>query len=68
MFDEGEPLNVSICHGGRREYVRVSGIPGPYLSDFQRALYRAQAPGVEGEGECAYAHDWQLLLQRQGPR
>lgn len=44
---------------GRPFYVRISDIPPPWDAQFSRALYGAGCPGFEGEGRCAYSHDWE---------
>jgi hypothetical protein len=66
--NKAESLNVPIRRSGRREYVRMNDIPEPYLTAFKKALYVAQVPVVEGEGECAYAADWIFFLERNGLR
>lgn len=43
---------------GRPFYVRISDIPPPWDGQFSRALSGAGCPGFEGEGPCAYSHDW----------
>lgn len=63
-----EPLNVAIRNRDRTKYVRLADIPEPYLTAFKKALYVAQVPVVEGEGECAYAADWIFFLERNGLR
>jgi len=63
-----EPLNVAILNRDGTKYVRMSDIPEPYLTAFKKALYVAQVPVVEGEGDCAYAADWVFFLQRNGLR
>ena len=67
-YNKAESLDVPIRRSGGRVYVRMNDIPEPYLTAFKRELYAAQAPVVEGEGECAYAADWVWFLERNGLR
>lgn len=44
---------------GRPFYVRLRDIPPPWDAQFSRALYGSGCPYFEGEGDCAYSHDWE---------
>ena len=44
---------------GRPFYVRLSDIPEPWKAQFSRSLFGAGCPYFEGEGDCAYSHDWE---------
>ncbi|MFL9910454.1 hypothetical protein [Paraburkholderia sp. RL17-337-BIB-A] len=46
-------------------YVRVDEIPEPVRTEFRAWLRLAQCPVIDGEGPCAYAHDFELFRQRR---
>jgi hypothetical protein len=45
-------------------YVRINEVPEPARTEFQAWLRLAQCPVIDGEGLCAYAHDFELFRQR----
>jgi len=51
-------LAVPIRHDGSVAYVRLSDIPEPARSGFERRMRGSTVPVIPGEGECAYSWDW----------
>lgn len=50
---------VPVCDfRGRPYYIRLKDIPEPWRQQFERAIFGSACPVIEGEGACAYAHDW----------
>ena len=54
-------------HKGRPYYVRLADIPPPWQDAFRAALRGSACPVIEGQGECAYDHDWTDWLQGRFP-
>ena len=52
------PLNVPIQRAGKTPYVRMSDIPEPARSNFDRHMIGSASPVIEGESDCVYAWDW----------
>jgi hypothetical protein len=53
---------------GKPYYVRLADVPSPWQDRFRAALRGSGCPVITGEGECAYAWDWQEWLQGFFPR
>lgn len=53
-----QPLNVPIYKDGTVSYVRMSEIPEPARSAFERRMCWSTVPVVPSEGDCAYSWDW----------
>lgn len=49
-------------HNGRPHFVRLAEIPEPWRSQFRHALIGSAQPALSGEGELAYASDWQQWI------
>ncbi|MGZ2747537.1 hypothetical protein [Burkholderia stagnalis] len=62
------PTAPLIERAGRAFAVRLSDIPQPWRDSFRIALRGSACPALDGEGECAYAWDWQDWLQGTFPR
>lgn len=52
------PLSVPVHHDGSVAYVRMSEIPEPAWSAFERRMLGATRPVIAGEDDCFYAWDW----------
>jgi hypothetical protein len=51
-------LAVPMHHDGSVAYVRLSDIPEPARSAFERRMRGSTVPVIPGEGDCAYSWDW----------
>lgn len=51
-------LAVPIHSDGTVSYVRMSEIPEPVRSNFERRMSGATVPVIAGERDCVYAWDW----------
>ena len=61
-------LEMSTKHPVSKDnvhYVRIDDIPDPVRAEFRAWLSYAQCPVIDGEGSCAYAHDFELFRQRR---
>lgn len=52
------PLSVPVHHDGSVAYVRMSEIPEPARSAFERRMQGATQPVIAGELDVVYAWDW----------
>lgn len=57
-----QPLAVSIHSDDGDPYVRISEIPEPARSAFEKNMRDETRPFIKGERECAYAEDWEDFL------
>ena len=55
-------INVPIHMDGTLAYVRMSEIPEPVRSIFERRMFGSTVPVIQGEKDCVYAWDWQDFL------
>jgi len=46
-------------YNGRPFFIRVVDIPDPWRAPFLKTLVGSQCPAFEGEGDLAYAWDWE---------
>ena len=60
-------LDLSQNHRVSKDvhYVRIDEVPEPARTEFRACLRLAQCPVIDGEGPCAYAHDFELFRQRR---
>lgn len=56
------PLSVPVHHDGSVAYVRMSEIPEPARSAFDRRMLGATVPAIPGEKDCVYAWDWESFI------
>lgn len=57
---------VPIHTSGKTPYVRMSEIPEPARSVFERRMKDSTVPVIEGESDCVYAWDWEGFISGGG--
>lgn len=48
---------------GRRNFLRIAEIPEPFQGKFKEALHGSACPVLEGEGDLAYAWNWEAWTE-----